>query len=156
MSERQTEAGESPSEARERLEHEADAVRERLGDRLSLLTERRRRFENVFERVRAQAKRHPVLFAAAGVGVAAGVGILWYRRRVRARRADVPYQIARAVSLLLGRGNPPPLPSPPAGPSLTKKLLARVGDALLSAAIGEISRRSAPLLAREPAERPSF
>ncbi|HEY3497628.1 MAG TPA: hypothetical protein VGK73_23180, partial [Polyangiaceae bacterium] len=72
--------------------------------------------------------------------------------RARARRADVRYQIARAVSVLLGTGNTPQVPAGP--PSFAKKSLFRVGDALVSAAMSEIGRRSTAHFTREPGYRP--
>lgn len=154
MSTRETQSSESPRETRERLEHEADVVRERLGEHLSVLSERRHRFANTLARLREEARRHPVLLVVVGLSVAAGLGSLLYRRRARARRANATYQIARAVSVLMGDGQAAPVPTRPAGPSLAKKSLARVGNAVLSAAISEIGRRSAPRFTREKTYRP--
>ena len=98
---------ESVGELRERLEHEADAARERLMFRLDRLTERRQRAEgwlNVFT-VEAQQHRGALIgIGLAGLGL---MGLLLFRRRARVRREqqrEVLLRLAqRALPVLVGR-----------------------------------------------------
>jgi hypothetical protein len=74
---------ESPGDLRERLEHEADAARERLMSRLDRLTERRDRVGHWLEALATEAQRHRsalIGVGAAGIGV---FGLLLLRRRAR-------------------------------------------------------------------------
>jgi hypothetical protein len=77
---------ESPGDLRERLEHEADAARERLISRLDRLTERRDRAAHWLDAFTSEAQRHRGALlgvGAAGIGV---LGLLMLRRRARLRR----------------------------------------------------------------------
>ena len=98
---------ESPGDLRERLEHEADAARERLMSRLDRLTERRDRVGRWLDAVATEAQRHRgalIGVGAAGIGV---LGLLMLRRRARLRREqqrDVLIGLAqRALPVVLAR-----------------------------------------------------
>jgi hypothetical protein len=98
---------ESPGDLRERLEHEADAARERLMSRLDRLTERRDRVGHWLEALATEAQRHRsalIGVGAAGIGV---FGLLLLRRRARLRREqqrEVLIRLAqRAVPVVLAR-----------------------------------------------------
>jgi hypothetical protein len=98
---------ESPADLRERLEHEADAARERLMSRLDRLTERRDRVGRWLDAVATDAQRHRgalIGVGAAGIGV---LGLLMLRRRERLRREqqrEVLIRLAqRALPVVLAR-----------------------------------------------------
>jgi hypothetical protein len=98
---------ESPGDLRERLEHEADAARERLMFRLDRLTERRDRVGRWLNALTTEAQRHRgalIGVGAAGLGV---LGLLMLRRRARLRREqqrEVLIRLAqRALPVVLGR-----------------------------------------------------
>jgi len=98
---------ESAGELRERLEHEADATRERLVFHLDRLSERGRRAGRWFETVTREAQQHRSLLigvGAAGIGV---LGLLMVRRRARLRREqqrEVLIRLAqRALPVLIAR-----------------------------------------------------
>lgn len=98
---------ESPGDLRERLEHEADAARERLMSRLDRLTERRNRAAHWLDAFTSQAQRHRGALIGVGVAGMGVLGLLMLRRRARLRREqqrEVLIGLAqRALPVLLGR-----------------------------------------------------
>ncbi|HEX6277246.1 MAG TPA: hypothetical protein VFZ53_29595 [Polyangiaceae bacterium] len=94
---------ESPNEARERHEQQADATRNRRLDDLDMLEARRTRAKRLFDFAGDSVKRNKTLLigVAAGVLVALGLIALRRRRRSRQRPGDV---LAQAAQNLLGSG----------------------------------------------------
>lgn len=98
---------ESPGDLRERLEHEADAARERLMFRLDRLTERRDRVGRWLDAFTSEAQQHRGVLIGVGVAGLGFFGLLMLRRRARQRREqhrDVLIGLAqRALPVVLGR-----------------------------------------------------
>lgn len=98
---------ESPSDLRERLEHEADAARDRLMFRLDRLTERRDRVGRWLKAFTYEAQQHRGVLIGVGAAGAGVLGLLMLRRRARQRREqhrDVLIGLAqRVLPVVLGR-----------------------------------------------------
>ena len=94
---------ESPTEARERLEQQADATRNRLLDDLDVLEARRTRAKRLFELAGDNIKRHKTLLIGVAAGVLVAVGLIALRRRRRSRQGP-GYVLAQATQNLLGSG----------------------------------------------------
>lgn len=96
-------ANDDTEEERRKLEAEADETRERLFEHIDELDERRVRWKTLIANLRDAAERHRVLLVGGAVGAVAGVALLAYVRRARARRRNENV-LSRAVSKLLGPG----------------------------------------------------
>jgi hypothetical protein len=98
---------ESPGDLRERLEHEADAARERLMLRLDRLAERRDRVGHWLDALRTEAQRHRGALIGVGAAGICALGLLMLRRRARLRheqQREVLIRLAqRALPVVLAR-----------------------------------------------------
>jgi ElaB/YqjD/DUF883 family membrane-anchored ribosome-binding protein len=93
----------STKEARERLEHQADATRARLLDHLDTLDDRRDRAKRFLEHASDKLKRHKALLIGVSVGVLVAVGLIAFARR-RSAKQKPSYLFYQAVKNLLGPG----------------------------------------------------
>lgn len=98
-----TDPSDETEEARERLEHQADATRARLMTHLDTLDDRRDRAKRILEHVGGTAKRHKTLLICAGVGVLVAAGLIAFVRR-RSAKKKPGYALSQAVKNLLGPG----------------------------------------------------
>ncbi len=94
---------ESTEEARERLEHQADATRARLLDHLDTLDDRRDRAKRFIEHTGFNVKRHKTLLIGVGVGVLVAAGLIAFVRRRNAKR-EPSHVLSQVVRNLLGPG----------------------------------------------------
>ena len=98
---------ETAGETRERIEHEADAARERLLGGLDRLNERRNRLGQVVGALQREAQQRPLLLLSVGVSGLGVLGLLLMRRRARARREEhraiVLQLVRRALPVLAAR-----------------------------------------------------
>jgi hypothetical protein len=131
----------SINEARERLEHRADATRARLLAHLDTLDNRRDRAKRFLEHASDNLKRHKSLLIGVSVGVLVAAGLIAFARRRRAKQQPA-YLFAEAVKNLLGPGYVV---------ESVERRNHRVGGALAKAGMGvalrvasEVAKRQAP------------
>ncbi len=129
----------SPTETREKLEQEAEAVRARLVSRIDAVKERGRHVSQVLDTAKAQAKRHaPALIAVAAAALVL-TAVVAIRRRARARRNERRDAILYIAGSLLNPGAAVRRMEPK--PGLIKSTLQNAGRELLRTAAHEVGRR---------------
>jgi ElaB/YqjD/DUF883 family membrane-anchored ribosome-binding protein len=155
------EQADRPEQARQRLEQEAERVRARLASDIDELKTRGRQVAEPFERaaqgveqVKETLRRHPGIAVGIAAGAAVALGIVFFVRRGRARRAQRRDAILGIAAKLLG----PAYVVEPAQehPGVIKRGVKQAGSALLTLAGKELGRRallaiSTPELAHERA-----
>ena len=136
-----TDPSDETKEARERLEHQADATRARLMTHLDTLDDRRDRAKRILENVGDTAKRHKTLLIGMGVGVLVAAGLIAFVRRRNAKRKP-GYALSQAVKNLLGPGYV--IESVERRNGLVRGALTKAGLDLAVKVANEIGKRHVP------------
>ena len=129
-----------PGRTRERLEHEADAVRSRLLDDLDELKGRGRAATDFVASLKRKAVSHPGAVVGIGLGAVVALGFVWYARRARRRREQRRDAILGLAARLLGPAYV--VQSANHRSSFLKNTLKRGAIALVGAAGRELGRRA--------------
>jgi hypothetical protein len=139
---------EPPTETRETLEREADAVRARLESRIDAIKDRGRHATHALEVARVQAKRHAPVLIALGAAALVLTAVLAIRRRARARQRERRDLILNFAGSLLCPGFTLRPPEP--RQSFIKTGLKNAGKQLLTTAAHELGRRALAELSLAP------
>jgi hypothetical protein len=126
----------TPTETRERLEQQADAVRERLISGIDELTDRSQRVEALVETVVDAAKRHKKPLIVAGVGITVLSLVAIFKHRATVKRRERRRTLGYLAMQLLGVS-----PPPPKEPGFMRKSIGTVGTMVASLAVKELQQR---------------
>jgi hypothetical protein len=99
---------ESSKEERERLEEQADVLRERLISDIDDLTDRKRRVSALVETLTEGAKRYKTPLIAGGAAIAVLSLVVFVKQRASARRQERRRAWGHVAMQLLGVSPPPP------------------------------------------------
>jgi hypothetical protein len=126
----------SPTVLRQRLEQEADAVRERLISGVDELTERTHRVEALVETVTDYTKRHKAPLIAAGVAITVLSTWAYFKHRATAKRRARLRLVSHVAMQLFGVQ-----PPPPREPGIVRKSLGTLGMMVATAAAKNVQQR---------------